>query len=155
MTLAKCCTRRLRSKNGAATRAISPGLNGKRVTKRSSRHTQNSVASLRAEIRDTGKEPVHVLRTTARRPLADETPQGRAVGTSRPQLCAATQLALRGQERALTKKDGKRKTCLFSTKGAMPYELFCGRSGQPLVLVFLREKFEEKKMHGKLPGKTT
>ena len=36
-------------------RAISPGLNGKRVTKRSSRHTQNSVASLRAEIRDTGK----------------------------------------------------------------------------------------------------
>ena len=37
-------------------RAISPGLNGKRVTKRSSRHTQNSVASLRAEIRDTGKK---------------------------------------------------------------------------------------------------
>ena len=31
----------------------------------------------------------------------------------------------------------------------MPYELFCGRSGQPLVLVFLREKFEEKKMHEK------
>ena len=37
----------------------------------------------------------------------------------------------------------------------MPYELFCGRSGQPLVLVFLREKFEEKKMHGNLPGETT
>ena len=37
-------------------RAISPGLNGKRVTKRSSRHTQNSVASLRAEIRDTGEK---------------------------------------------------------------------------------------------------
>ena len=52
-------------------------------------------------------------------------------------------------------KDGKRKNVPFSTKGAMPYELFCGRSGQPLVLVFLREKFEEKKMHGKLPGKTT
>ena len=49
----------------------------------------------------------------------------------------------------------KKKNVPLSTKGAMPYELFCGRSGQPLVLVFLREKFEEKKMHGKLPGKTT
>ena len=58
---------------------------------------------LKYEIRE--KKPVHVLRTTARRPLADETPQGRAVGTRRPQLCAATQLALRGQERALTKKN--------------------------------------------------
>ena len=118
----KCMSR----KNAIKARAISPGLNGKRVTKRSSRHTQNSVASLRAEIRDTGKIPVHVLRTTARRPLADETPQGRAVGTSRPQLCAATQLALRGQERALTKKTEK-ENVPFSTKGAMPYELFCGR----------------------------
>ena len=53
------------------------------------------------------------------------------------------------------RKRRKKKNVPFSTKGAMPYELFCGRSGQPLVLVFLREKFEEKKMHGKLPGKTT
>ena len=83
------------------------------MTKRSSRHTQNSVASLRAEIRDTGQKPVHVLRTTARRPLADETPQGRAVGTRRPQLCAATQPALRGQERALTKKTEKEKRAFF------------------------------------------
>ena len=112
-------------------RAISPGLNGKRVTKRSSRHTQNSVASLRAEIRDTGKKPVHVLRTTARRPLADETPQGRAVGTSRPRLCAATQLALRGQERALTKKDGKRKTCLFRRRARCPTSCFVGGRASP------------------------
>ena len=61
---------------------------------------------------------------------------------------------MRGQERALTKKTEK-ENVPFSTKGAMPYELFCGRSGQPLVLVFLREKFEEKKMHAKLPGKIT
>ena len=38
-----------------AARAIPPGLIGKRVTKRNSRHSQNSVASLRAEIRDMGK----------------------------------------------------------------------------------------------------
>ena len=66
---------------------------------------------LKYEIRE--KKPVHVLRTTARRPLADETPQGRAVGTSRPQLCAATQLALRDQERALTKKTEKEKRASF------------------------------------------
>ena len=117
-------------------RAISPGLNGKRVTKRSSRHTQNSVASLRAEIRDTGKKPVHVLRTTARRPLADETPQGRAVGTRRPRLCAATQLALRGQERALTKKDGKRKACLFRRRARCPTSCFVGGRASPSCSCF-------------------
>ena len=50
-------------------------------------------------------------------------------------------------------KDGKRKTCLFSTKGAMPYELFCGRSGQPLVLVFLRENSRKRKFMESYQGR--
>ena len=58
------------------------------------------------------EKPVNVLWSTARRPLADGTPQGRAVGTKRPRQCATTQLALRGQDRALTKKTRKRK-CVF------------------------------------------
>ena len=48
-------------------------------------------------------------------------------------------------------KDGKRKRA-FSTKGAMPYELFCGRQGQPLVIVFFRKELEEKQMHGNATG---
>ena len=69
-------------------------------------------------------------------------------------MCSDAAGLARSRTRTYEKRR-KKKSVPFSTKGAMPYELFCGRSGQPLVLVFLREKFEEKKMHAKLPGKIT
>ena len=67
------------------------------------------VARAQPRIRE---KPVVVVRSTARCPRADGKPRGRAVGTKKLWLCATTQLALRGQDRALTKKTRKRK-CVF------------------------------------------
>ena len=51
-------------------------------------------------------------------------------------------------------KDGKRKRAFFD-EGSDALRAVLWAVGPALVLVFLREKFEEKKMHGNLPGKTT
>ena len=94
---------------------------------------------------------MHVLWSTARRPLADGTPQGRAVGTKRPRLCATTQLALRGQDRALTKKTRKKKTCFFDEESDALRAVLWAAGPAPRARVF-RKKLEEKEMHGNATG---
>ena len=87
------------------------------------------------------EKPVKVLRSTARCPLADGTSQRRAVGTKRLWLCARTQLALRGQDRALTKKTGEKKKIRFFDKEGDALRVVLWAAGPaPRARVRLRKK---------------